>query len=215
MSEIVAYADRIEVKTGMGRNNKPYTVYNVLCTTKGGESVRLGWGFDAPSFREGQWFKTQTQTNDRGYLEKVKNAPVEAKDGPAPQTAAPSAGGTAASGQPAVDTKQNSIHYQNSRTAAINLTSVLLEANALPISQAKDKGGITKRFEQIQAIVEKLTVQLFHDVDTLRLLEKHADAGDIEVPTAQELPETEAAAEQPSQEEQDAFAEGFDDDIPF
>lgn len=218
MSEFVAYANKIEIKTGMGRNNKPYTVYNVHCVTKTGESVRLGWGFDAPSFKEGQWFQTQVETNARGYQEKVKGAPVQAKDGPAPASTGASQG-TGASGSssaPASNARQDSIHYQNSRTAAIQLTGLLLEANALPISTAKDKGGITKRFDQLQAVVEKLTVQLYHDVDTLRLLEKHADAGEVEVPKAQELPEPAPEDEEtPSVPEETQGDIDWDDDIPF
>lgn len=212
MSEIIAFCNKIEVKTGIGRNNKPYTVYNVQCTTKAGESKRLGWGFNAPSFREGQWFKTQTATNDRGYEEYAKGAPVEVKDGPAPaassQDATP-AGNSAGSGGGKKTSQE--IHYQNSRTAAVAFLDILERADALPISTAKDKAGKAKRFEQLLAFKEKLEVQFFHDLETFRLLEKHADAGEVEVPEPAPLPEPEPEPEPAAEEQIDAFAE----DIPF
>jgi len=212
MSELIAYVDDIQIKTGVGRNNKPYTVYNVLCTTKSGESKRIGWGFNAPSFKAGEWIKTSTVTNDRGYEEYQKNAPVEVKSGPAPTATQgdASSSGTAPGNASPSQTQQN-IHYQNSRTAAIELTGLLLENNALPISSAKAKAGEAKRFEQIIEAVEKLTVQLYNDLDTFRLFEKHADSGEVVVPTEDEIPEEVPEPDVP--ETDDAF--GDDDDIPF
>lgn len=200
MSNFTAFCDNIDIKTGVGRNGKPYTVYNVRCTTAEGDNVRLGWGFNAPNFREGQWFKTTVQTNDRGYLEYAKNSPVEVKDGAAPAAsgAGSAAGATASSASvtgPASNGRQDSIEYQNSRTAAITLVGHLLAADALPISTAKDKNGRAKRFEQIIEITEKLTVQKFKDLQTMRLLEKHQDAGVIEVPSVEDLPPEDAAVD--------------------
>ena len=79
------------------------------------------------------------------------------------------------------------IRYQNARSAAIEVIGLLLQHDALPASAAKTKAGQAKRFDEISAAVDKLTVQYFTDTGTLRLLETVAD-GRIEGPAPAPLP---------------------------
>jgi len=206
MSELIGYVTKVEAKSGTSKAGKPYTVFNVFAIQKNGEEIRVGWGFDAPNFQEGVWIKTQLEQNGQ-YLN-YKGAHVEVKAGPAPAaSASPQTTGTSTAGPD----RQASIIYQNSRTAAINLVDILERADALPISTAKAKAGEAKRFEQLTEIVEKLTVQFYHDVDTLRLLESVADAGNVEVKARGELPAEVEAPPEVAEPDQD----DFDDEIPF
>jgi hypothetical protein len=68
------------------------------------------------------------------------------------------------------------IHYQNSRTAAIQLADLLIRSKAAPISSADTKVGVAKRFEEVTALVNKLTVTLYHDLETFRLVKDIEDA---------------------------------------
>ena len=88
------------------------------------------------------------------------------------------------------------IRYQNARSAAIDVIGLLLQHDALPASAAKTKAGQAKRFDEITAAVDKLTVQYFTDTGTLRLLETVAD-GRIEGAAPAPLPpDTEQEEEQ-------------------
>jgi len=209
MSEFIGYITRIETKSGTSKNGKPYTVYNVTATGKSGEEIRVGWGFDAPSFQEGVWVKT-TLVQNGNYLN-YKGAPVEIAPGPAP-AASTSAPGNQSTGSSGGNDRQASIVYQSSRKDAIHLVDILERSGSLPVSSAKGKAGEAKRYEQIHEIVDKITVQFYHDVETLRLLDTVADAGDVDVAARGELPpevEAPAEAEAPAQEDD------FNDDIPF
>lgn len=206
MSDFVGYVNEITTRNGTSKQGKPYTAYNVRFTTKEGEQKTVGWGFNPPAFQEGVWVKTTVEQNGQ-YLN-YKGAPVEAAPGPAPAAQsttqdAPAGGG----GKGGV--VQQQIIYQNSRTAAIQFVLGMLDRDSLPVSGAKGKAGESKRYEQALDFVRKVTVEFYHDVDTLRLLESVADAGDVEVAARGELPEE---VEPPSVPETE---EDFDDDIPF
>lgn len=196
----VAYINRIEPKGGVSKKTgKPYTLYNVYGTTKEGEEVRVGWGFDKPTFDAGVWIKTELEQNG-AYLN-YKGAAVEVKAGGAPNKPANESGNSFSGGG---GDRQASIIYQSSRKDALHLVEILLSSDALPITGAKTKAGEAKRFDEIQAIVDKLTVRFYHDVDTLRLLEAVEDAGIGEEAEEEELPDV-----------SDVEEEEDDDDIPF
>ena len=80
-------------------------------------------------------------------------------------------------GQATGDNRQNSIIYQSSRKDAVSIIQVLLENDALPLSAATTKAGAARRYEEVIALVNKLTVQFYNDVNTLRLLDSVQDAG--------------------------------------
>jgi hypothetical protein len=201
--DIVGYVKDISTKDGVAKSGKPYTVYNVVVTGKDGADTRVGWGFNPPAFKEGVWIKTQAEQN--GNFLNYKGAPVDSAAGPAPAATQSGSAPATPTGSGAVD-RNASIIYQNSRTAAISLVATLQAADALPISQAKSKAAEATRYEQILDIVNKLTVQFYFDVDTLRLTESVADAGDVELTARGELPPEETAEEQ---------EDDFGDEIPF
>jgi hypothetical protein len=64
---------------------------------------------------------------------------------------------------------------QHSQEMAICAAGVLLTHNALPMSGAAFKAGEAKRFSEITAMIDKLTVKFYNDAATGRLLETVAD----------------------------------------
>jgi hypothetical protein len=64
---------------------------------------------------------------------------------------------------------------QHSQSVAAELIGILLAHNALPVSKADTKAGEAKRFAEIVAAYNKLTVQAFNDAMTCRLLKFVAD----------------------------------------
>lgn len=202
MSDVIGFVKSISSKQGVGKNGKPYTIYNVVLLKKEDNSeLRVGWGFDAPSFNEGQWIKADILSNGQ-YFNYNKGSPVKVQDGPAPKVVASapvSSGG--GYNDPA---RQASIIYQSSRKDAIEFVKILAQADALPISAAKSKSAEAKRFDQLKDIVDKLTVQFVRDVETLRLMETVEDAGSVEAAEEQPLPTT--ATSEPEEEEEEMFA---------
>ena len=143
-----------------------------------------------PAFVEGDFIRFEYDDKDdsaRTYKPgtgvKVKNAPERA----APAQSAAPAPGTGG------NTQQN-IHYQNSRTAAIETVGLLLNNNALPITGAKTKAGEAARYDEIVAAVNKLTVQFFNDLESFRLFETVSDAGVVDTSADEELPDAEPEA---------------------
>lgn len=216
MSEVVAYVTGIEEKSGVSKQGKPYTVYNVYGRTKDGEELRIGWGFNAPTFKEGIWLKA-TVSQDGKYLN-YKGGSFQVADGAEPavsESAQRSATGAGRSNAGAgrneywenkekrdVEVTQPRIQYQSARKDAIQVVASLVALDALPISKASSKAGEAKRYEQVMEIIDKITVRFYEDTESLRRLETVADEytepsahGDIP-----DVPETD-----------DAFA----DDIPF
>jgi hypothetical protein len=83
--------------------------------------------------------------------------------------------------------------YAAARTAALEMVSVLLQNNALPVSAASNKAGSAKRFDEIAAAVDKLTVKFYHDGLSLRILDTVADTEPSTAPKSDlpsEEPET-------------------------
>lgn len=200
MSEVVAQVTEIVPRTGVSKKTgKPYTAYTVRATGRDGQGLSIGWGFNAPSFAPGDWIKTVVEVNGQ-YLN-YKGAPVETRQGELTQTQQTVAAGPSAA--PGTD-RQHSIVYQSSRKDAIAFVLGLLQFDAVPISSAGGKAGQAKRFEQSLELVRKVTVEFFHDVETLRLLDTVADGGDIDLSTARgELPEEDVVEDD---DDEDPFA---------
>jgi hypothetical protein len=183
VSEVIkGFAKKIGIKEGRGKRG-PWKLYSVKIELEDG-SEHDSWislGFDAPSFKEGDYVKIEASENDRGYLQadkvtKLKNPPAKSSKG----AAAPSGGH--------VTSTQTSIHYQSARKDAIEVLKLLQSQDALPLSTAKTKAGEAKRYEEVMALVAKLTVEFFNDAETHRLLKTVADAGKVDT-DAGELPE--------------------------
>lgn len=203
----VAFVQKVNSKSGTNRNGNPYTLYSLKLSDKDGNELP-GWyqcGFDRPPCKEGDYVKLEATPKGnnfdvvKGSIKVSKNPPAA----PTPRSSSPSgASGTSKGGG---RTQQN-IHYQNSRTAAIGVVELLIDNKALPLVKADSKAGAESRYEVIVGAVNKLTVQFFNDLETLRLLETVSDAGEIDTSGDGELPD----AEEFTDEEVP-----FDDEIPF
>lgn len=179
--DIVGDVQKIATKTGNGARG-PWTLYNVLLSNNGQDNW-VSFGFDAPSFKEGDRIKTTGFMKDGKYLTYTKGAPVAVKEANKPANGA----GNQSSG--GYGDRQASIIYQSSRKDALQLVEILLANDALPVSGAKTKSGQADRFEEIKQYVDKMTVQFYNDVDSLRLLESVEDAGSVEAEEVEALPE--------------------------
>ena len=91
--------------------------------------------------------------------------------------------------------------YSVARGHAIELVKVLIENDGLPSSVAKSKAGQASRFEEINAFVDKKTVEFFYD-GGLRKLETVADAGVVNVDADSDLPDKKAE-EAPAESSED------------
>jgi hypothetical protein len=169
------FITKVAVKTGKGKKPpfKPYTLYSIKLADENGVELEqwFGAGFEAPSVKEGDYVALTAEQNAGGYwdvkgIKPLKNAPAKASASPA--SGVSSGGGVST---------QSSIHYQSSRNAAIEVIKLLVETKSLPVSTAQTKAGEAKRYEEIMALIDKLTVRFYVDTETQRILKSVADEG--------------------------------------
>lgn len=153
----------------------------------------ISLGFDDLGVKEGDYVKLQA-TEDKGRFKLVEGSLKKSSNPPARvKKVAPAGGGSrpnySGNGRSGGGTKFDGTGIQNrtnpedakrmtfnaARSAAIELAAVLLLNKGLPMSKADTKAGEAKRFDEITAVVDKLTVKFFNDGMTLRLLETVAD----------------------------------------
>jgi hypothetical protein len=160
---------KLNTKTGSGRKG-PWTLYSGKIAKADGSEYDewVSFGFEKPDVTEGGYYVIETEKDAKGY-EKVKSV----KAGTPPAKAA----GAASSGGGGGNAKQDTISYQAARNSALTFVEIAVKLDALPFIQSTGKAGQAKRFAELQALVDKLTVQFFHDTDTLRLLDSVEDAG--------------------------------------
>ncbi len=207
MSEVFkGFVKTISVKEGHGRRG-PWKLFSAKLEREDGTEVEdwITFGFDKPTCREGDYVKITASKNDRGYFQadevkRLKNAPARSS----------ATAGTAAGANVSNNT-QKSIHYQSSRNAAIQAITLLLANDALPMSSAKTKAGEAKRFEEITALIDKLTVRYFFDAETQRLLTTVADDGAV-TNNAGELPDADDSEKEADDEEGDDELDDEDDE---
>lgn len=170
--KFVGYIKKINTKSGTGRKG-PWTLYSAKVEKTDGTEYEewLSFGFKKPDVEEGKFYEIEAEKSDRGSWE-VKSANAAT---PPKQTAATSSGGNG------INT-QTSIHYQNARNTAIEFVRLAAELEALPFIKTAGKAGEAKRFDELEALVNKMTVQFFFDTETLRLLESVEDAGNFQEP---------------------------------
>lgn len=195
------------VKQGSGRYG-PWVADSLKIAVNGVEDpyyYRLGFrekeALDkAPPFSEGDVIEFSYKDVDEKSREIIKGTGRVLGKGshsePPVQAAAPAATSS--------NSTQQNIHYQNSRTAAIELVGILLANDGLSISGNKQKAGQAMRFDEITAAVDKLTVKFFNDLETFRLFDTVQDFGEVDTSADAELPEDEPVDE------------GLEDeDVPF
>lgn len=210
------FVAKIATKSGVAvRTGKAWTKYSFIVEDEQGvETKWITYGFEQPPFKEGDFIEFEVRENNgfadykKGSGRIVANPPARAA---ARSSAAASpqrgqvAGVEQAAGKPgqaeagrgvgAVDggsggaDRQTQIVLQHSQEMAIALVSVLLANDALPISATKSKAGEAKRFDEIVAAVDKLTVKFHNDVATGRLLSVVADMGVVSTKADAPLPE--------------------------
>lgn len=172
MSTFKGFIAKINSKQGKSASGRPYTLWSIKLENEDGTEQEkwLSAGFDKPEANEGDYVEITAEENAKGYLDvksikHLKNPPAKVV-----------AGGTKAPNTH-VSTTQTSIHFQSARNAAIAVLGILVAKDALPISAAKTKAGEAARYEEIMALVDKLTVRYFIDAETHRILESVADEG--------------------------------------
>jgi hypothetical protein len=186
MAKFQGFINKLTTKEGVGKRG-PWTLYSFVVEQDDGDiSPWISFGFAAPPFVEGDYIAFETDEKDgrhnykKGSGSKPANPPQRAKargsntpasGGNQKSTGATSAAAPAAAGAD----RQTSIVMQHSQEMAILAAGVLLTHNALPMSGAASKAGEAKRFSEISAMIDKLTIKFYNDAATGRLLETVAD----------------------------------------
>jgi len=186
----VAFFDSRDVKSK--RTGKTYKAYSIKLKLDDGQfSPKLDAGFDPPKVNKGDYVEADIEQDGQYWKLKAVNPATP------PAAARPVQGipQQEASGDGAAD-RQTQIVLQHSQEMAIAEVALLLEHDALPVSAAATAAGKAKRYAEIHAAIDKLTVQRFFDVVTARLLDEVADAGDVQVPVDGGIPPKADAAAQ-------------------
>jgi hypothetical protein len=225
MSEtITAFVEKVFHNERTGRNG-PYTLHSFKVQdpeTGKVDPIYYNCSFDnpeteVPGFKEGAYVRftaTVSEYSKTGKDVDVKTIQVSTKppsrpDNPEPYKAKGGKGGKGGGGGYQKDPKvQKAINYQAARNSAIALIEVLLENEGLPVIGTSGKAAKAKRYEEILAFVDKLTVRFYNDTDTLRRLELVDDEGELDAE-----PETGDAAEKLDARVEAAAEDdgGFDD----
>jgi hypothetical protein len=236
---VQGFVARISEKSGNGQRG-PWTAYSARIEKADGTEYPhwFQFGFTRPDLKDGDYVRfdavekdAKTATADPKSIKHGKNPPARAPKAEAPRSGGKSWGGGGYKPQgpregKGINDRTNPVDsariaYQNARMASVEVVRLLIEAKALPLSKADTKAGEAKRFDEVMAAVNKLTVQLYNDMGepsaaNFRLLAEVADGGDVEgssKPAA--LPQ---AAE--AQDDEDDFdsadaAAGDDEDDDF
>jgi len=211
MNVFKGFVKKINSKEGRAKSGKPYTLWSAKLENEDGteQDNWISFGFDKPEIKEGDYVKI-TCEQDGKYLrvtetKRLKNAPARSSKAAAPQ----SAGGH-------VSSTQVSIHYQSARKDALQALDILLKSDSLPLTSAKGKAGEAKRYEEVMALIDKLTVRFFQDAESHRILATVADEGAVSAEDAGSLPEDSDDENEDVEEadEGDDEEEDTDDDRP-
>lgn len=188
--QYTGFIEQVGHKEGRGKRG-PWHLYSLKID---GTWITLGFLDSAPAVQEGEYVTVQASVDERGNLAAVKGTLKRQK---APEGQATPAKQTASSGNrfdgTGISNRTNPedakrMSYSSARTAAIEVVTLLLEHDALPITTAKTAAGVPKRFDEITAAVDKLTVEYYNDGMSLRKTETVADAGVQDVKADGPLP---------------------------
>lgn len=176
---------------------KPWHLYSLKLQQPNGQEyeqwVSLGFR-DEPTIQdlpisEGDFVELEANEDDRGNWKVVEGSAKKTKAPTARPTARPTAssGASRSSGSTGntepgprygyrtdpEDAKR--ITWSNARDHAIQVVGLLLLNKALPLSGATGKAAEAKRFDEVKAAIDKLTVELYNDSMSLRKLDTVSD----------------------------------------
>ena len=221
--KVEGFVEKIFEKTGNSARG-PWTAYSIKVQRASGEvDPRFyQFGFKKPGFAEGDYVQFEADIKDEKAAQFVEGSGKKPKNSPArpPKPAAPAGkGGYAGKGggggykpRPPLESKVfgqiggnnteddiRRMSYTAARSAALDAVALLLAHDALPMSTAKTKAGQATRFDEVTAMIDKLTVEYFFDAASGRKLETVADAGAKETRVAG-LPDAEPGKGSPDQD---------------
>lgn len=211
MAEYRGFVKRINMKEGKGKK-PPYRAWKAFsCKIEKDDGTEydewLSLGFEEPTFKQGDYVKMTAEKDNAGYfkvdpdsVQIKKNAPARSGGSGETKSDVPSSGG---SGSSRGNYSKGGVDWNSAVARSIELVNVLLTHDALPISAQKGKAAEAKRFEEILAAVDKLSVKFYNDVISLRLLETVADT----------VPDTKPDGTLPDSEEEPDTKETDDDDF--
>lgn len=199
--EFKGFVVRINVKEGRGKRG-PWKAYSAKLEREDGTEYDewLSLGFEAPSFKEGDFVKLNAAKDDRGYM-KVDPDSVKVAKNPPARAKGEGKGGDSSRGN--YSGGKGGVDWNSATARAIELAGLLLTHDALPISAQKGKAAEAKRYEEIVAAVDKLTVKLYNDSLSLRLLETVADTVDDKKPDGPLPDEQDEQAPQENDDDED------------
>jgi hypothetical protein len=235
-----AFVEFILERERTGRNGKPYTSWNVKLQDADTGAVDDTWyqfGFDQPEHNGtkldvGQYIQIEYDVHGdarrvvKGSL-KISTA-KSAADKPTNPDAKPEAskGGGSSGGGDKWGPKQSElfgtfggnyteddikrITFQSALDKAMRTVEVLNDLNGLKVSEAQGAAGVTKRYDQVLGIIDKLATKYYFDIATMRVIDDNEDEGTVSA-KSDPLPDAE-----PSQDElldDDGFPEDEPDDF--
>lgn len=174
----------IHIKEGEGQRG-PWKAYSAKITKEDGEEYDewVNFGFKKPPCAKGDSVVITTVKEKGFWVAKDVEVTAKAKEVDSDEEDSES-GKTGTKGQSASSAPQASsgpnkdqrIQYQHSQDMGIRLASLLLANKAVPLTATAGKAGEAARYEEVVALVNKLTVALNNDVATGRLVRDIEDA---------------------------------------
>lgn len=237
---VQGFVEKLFERSGTNARGQ-WTAYSIRLQRVSGEvdPRYYQFGFKRPGFNEGDFVEFEAEIKDDKAATFIEGSGKKPKNPPArPEKPAQSGGqgggynkGKGGGGgykpRPPVVSKlfgqiggnntEDDIRrmaYSNARSAALEAVALLLENDALPMSTAKTKDGVAKRFEEITAMIDKLTVEYFYDGASGRKLASVADAGSKETrvtPLPDAEPGKAAQSDAVSDDEPPVDPDGVDD----
>lgn len=219
MNTYTAFVQKMSIKSGTNSKGRKWTSYSAKLADVDGNELDpwFQFGFKAPEYKgtevkEGDYIRIEGEVNDRGAVS-VKDGSVRISKNPPARKQADTGGGNSGGGSKSgynSDVQRADRAYHAARGTAVELIEVLLANNSLPVAAAQGKAGKAKRYNEIMAFVDKLTVQFFRDEfaegfeDQFRVLTQVADAGDADSVVENDLPDQDV--------DDTDFDDDFDDD---
>jgi hypothetical protein len=191
---------------------RAWTAYSTKLMDENGVELEpyFQLGFDKPAFAAGAYIQVEAERVSETAHRLVEGGdhkvidPSHAPKTPEPAADSSAKGSSKASGgggknsyweaKEVYDREVVSprITFSGSQARALELLKVLFESDALPITKTAGKANKAKRFEEIMAVYDKLTVRLYNDAWSQRVLEYVQDetvhvAGDGDLPDQEEI----------------------------